>query len=116
MSTTQAVLDHHLQQLASANLDGLMSDYTDDSTLVMADAAYRGRDEIRGFFAQAVEMFAQPGAELVLRQTRVDGDTAIIVWDGDTPQVRVDFATDSFIIRDGKILVQTFAAKMVPKS
>jgi hypothetical protein len=114
--TTQSVLDHHLQALTTGNLDELMSDYSDDASLVMIDATYHGRDAIRGFFTQAVQQFAHPEAKLELRQSQVAGETAMIVWDGETPNLRFDFATDSFVIRDGRILVQTFAAKVTPKA
>jgi hypothetical protein len=38
------------------------------------------------------------------------------VWDAETPDNRYDLASDTFLIRDGKTLVQTFAAKVTPKS
>jgi hypothetical protein len=113
--TTQSVLDHHLHSLLTANLDELMSDYDDQSSVVTIDASYHGREAIRGFFSQAVEVLSHPKAKLELRQTRIAGETAMIVWDGETSAFHVDFATDSFVIRDGKILVQTVATKMTPK-
>jgi hypothetical protein len=40
---------------------------------------------------------------------------AFIVWEGDTSKNRYEAASDTFIIRDGQIKVQTVAAKVSPK-
>jgi hypothetical protein len=50
----------------------------------------------------------------MLRQ-EVDGDTAYIVWTAETADNRFELATDTFIVRDGKIVTQTFAGKISPK-
>ena len=43
----------------------------------------------------------------------VDGQITYIVWASE-PAVPLD--TDTFVIRNGQIVVQTFAAHMVPSS
>jgi hypothetical protein len=51
----------------------------------------------------------------MLRQ-EVDGDTAYIVWKAETADNRFELGTDTFIVQNGKIVTQTFAGKISPKS
>jgi hypothetical protein len=37
------------------------------------------------------------------------------LWTAETPDNRYDLVTDTFVVRDGKIVVQSFAAKILPK-
>ncbi len=50
----------------------------------------------------------------MLRQ-EVGGDTAYIVWKAETADNRFEVGTDTFIVRNGKIVTQTFAGKISPK-
>jgi hypothetical protein len=45
----------------------------------------------------------------------VDGDTAYIVWKAETADNRYELGTDTFVVKDGKIAIQTFAGKISPK-
>jgi len=40
---------------------------------------------------------------------------AFITWSAETADNVYEFATDTFVIRDEKIVTQTFAAKVTPK-
>lgn len=103
--TTQAVFDHHLQAF-SKGLDAIVSDYTEASTLVLQDRTIRGLAGIRTFF-DAFLTGVQPGfweAFRIVRQ-EVSGDVAYLAWDA---KPFVGLATDTFVVRDGKILVQTY--------
>jgi ketosteroid isomerase-like protein len=115
MPTTQTVLDHHLQCFGKGDLAGIMADYTELSAILTPDAAIKGLDAIRQFFAAAFQEFGKPGTTFEMRAVRVEGDCAFIVWDADTPDNKFESATDTFVVREGKILVQTYAAKVTPK-
>ena len=114
MTTTQSVLDHHLQCFGSGDLDGIMSDFSSDAALLLPDGALRG-DNIRDFFTAAFAEFSKPGTTMEMKQLLVHGDCAFIVWTAETPDNRYESANDTFVVRDGKIVVQTFAAKVTPK-
>lgn len=102
---TQAVFEHHLGAFAQG-IDAILADYTDGSVLVTPDKTYRGLGEIRGFF-QAFLAGATPAFWQSFRiETRqVDGDVAYLVW---SAAPTVPRATDTLVVRDGKIAVQTF--------
>ena len=116
MSSTQAVLDHHLQCFGSCDLEGILADYTDDSVLLIPEGAIKGREALRGFFTAAFAEFGQPGTTFAMKTMLVSGDYAFIVWDAETVNTRFEFATDTFVVRDGRIALQTYAAKAAPKA
>jgi hypothetical protein len=50
-----------------------------------------------------------------MKQQSVEGDYAYIVWTAETANNVYEVATDTFVVRDGKIVVQSFAGKITPK-
>lgn len=84
-----------------------MVDYTNESVLFTPDGPLKGRESIRGFF----ETFMRDSPPELLRATAlvrqdVHGDVAYILWKAEP---FIPLATDTFVIRDGKILAQSFA-------
>ena len=114
--TTQAILDHHLTAFAAGDADEIVEDYTDESVLITPDGVTRGRDALRaafdGFFSG---LFAPGTYDFTMDASHVEGEVAHIVWHADCAAAEVVLGTDTFVVRDGKITVQTFAAKIVPK-
>ena len=45
----------------------------------------------------------------------VEGEYAYIVWSGETPDNIYELGTDTFVVREGKIVAQSFASKITPK-
>ena len=108
MSTsTQAVLEHHLQAFGEG-LEAIMADYTDDSVVITPDATYRGLAEIRGFFTAFVEALPEGIWEaFTLKRQEVVGEVAYILWEANP---WFPLGTDTFVVREDKIAFQTFAA------
>ena len=50
-----------------------------------------------------------------MKQQSVDGDYAYILWTAETADNVYEVGTDTFVVRDGKIVAQSFAAKIAPK-
>ena len=57
-----------------------------------------------------------PGSDLEISQQIVEGDVAFLVWSGKSKNLEIPFATDTLIVRNGKIVAQTFAAQMETQS
>ena len=106
---TQEVLDRHMKAFQENDLDGIMADYSEESILVIPDATSRGLAEIRKNFEGAFAAFPKDSTTLTITKTVVTQDMAYIIWNAKTPKFEVPFGTDSFIVRDGKIVRQTFA-------
>ncbi len=105
---TEATLTHHLESFGKGDLDGLLSDYTEESKILTPDGALEGTAGIKPFFEKLGAMFP-PGSKFEMIKQIIDGEIAYIVWTLESEQVKVILGTDTFVIRDGKILTQTFA-------
>ena len=104
---TQTVLQRHLQS-AGESVDAVMADYVDESVLITQEATYRGLAQIRSFFTELLEGSTQGFlGVLEMKRMEVVGELAFILWEA---KPWFPFATDTLLIRDGKILLQTFAA------
>ena len=112
---TKSVLDHHLAAIMSGDTTMVLDDYTDESVLMTANGTVRGLEALRatfdGFFAG---LFAPGTFEFTMDQADVCGDVAFIAWHADCAAGKVRLGTDTFVVRDGKIAVQTFAAAIDP--
>ena len=115
MASTQDVLDHHLKCFGEGDLKGLLSDYAPGTVLFKPDGPLRGADAIRPFFQALFEEFGKPGAAFSLKQQAIESDYAYIVWTAETADNVYEVGTDTFVVRDGKIVVQSFAGKITPK-
>lgn len=112
---TQAVLDHHWDTFVNNDLDGVMEDYTDESILITPNGTFMGLEQIRGNFVNAFKAFPTQGADLTLKTNLAVKDVGYILWEAETPEFILTYATDTFIIRNGKIIRQTFAGVRVEK-
>ena len=119
--STQQVLDHHLACLAAGDIDGIVADYAPDAVLITppghftADGILRGPVGAEQGFRALLKELAQPGSAFQMDQVTVEGDYAYITWRAETPDNLYEFGSDTFVMRDGKIVAQTFAGKIVPK-
>jgi len=107
-SVVEAVVGNHLQAFFRKSIDGVLEDYAEDAVLIVPGGALQGRNEIRKFFtafiggmpAGFLESFKMQRQEFV-------GEVGYIVWQS-SPWVSL--GTDTLLVRDGKIRMQTFAA------
>jgi len=104
---TKKVLDHHLGAFAKG-LDEIMRDYSASSVILTHDKQFRGVAEIRGFFDGFLKS-VKPGFWEAFKITAqsIDRDVAYLVWES---KPFINQATDTLVIRGGKIVVQTFTA------
>ncbi len=115
MISTQEVVDHHLKCFGDGDLGGILSDYAPGAVLFTSEGPLRGSGEIGPLFEAMIAEFGKPGAVFNMQRQYVDGDHAYILWTAETADNRYELGTDTFIVRDGKIVVQSFAGKVTPK-
>jgi hypothetical protein len=51
-----------------------------------------------------------------MKQQFVEGDHAYILWTAETADNVYELGTDTFVVRDGKIVAQSFTGKITPKA
>jgi ketosteroid isomerase-like protein len=115
MRSTKGVIDNHLKCFGEGNLEGILSDYAPDAVLFTAEAPRRGIDEIRPLFEDMLAEFGKPGAIFRLEHLSVEGDSGYILWTAETADNVYELGTDTFVVRNGKIVVQSFAGKIRAK-
>lgn len=108
VSTTQAVLEHHLKAIGEQNLDAIVSDYSADAVVFAPHGVFKGEDQVRGFFAEALKMLPpEVLATLKVDRQAIEGEFAFLYW---SAAPTIVMAQDTFCVRDGKIVMQSFAA------
>ncbi len=103
---TEAVFGHHMQAIGAKDVDGIMADFADDAVVFVPEGPVRGQAAIREWFTNLVATLTPElmGTFKIERQD-IDGEVAFLVWSaGDF----VPLATDTFVLKNGKIVVQTF--------
>lgn len=99
---TRAVVEHHEAALDAADVDEIMEDYTEDSVFISnLGGVMKGLDAIRVAFSAAAGPI--PGFEKLAEH--IDGEVANVTWKADG----IAMGTDTFIVRDGKVAIQTVA-------
>ena len=105
---TEDVIHNHLQAfLAQKGIDVILVDYADNASFLSETRTYRGKQEIRQFFEEFIAALPpQAIRQFSLRSLRIEDDVAHIIWSAGNG---LPLGTDTFVVRDGKIVSQTFA-------
>lgn len=115
MTSTKEVIDHHLKAFAERDLKGVLADYAPGAVFFSPQGKLRGPDAVRPVFQAMFAEFSKPGAAFNMKQQFVDGDHAYILWSAETADNVYELGTDTFVVRDGKIVAQSFTGKITPK-
>ena len=108
-SQTKEILEHHLKAFQQNDMEEMMADYTEESILVIPNGTFSGLSEIRKNFEVAFAMFPKDSTTMEVDKTVIKKDVAYILWKAKTPKFELTYGTDTFIIRDRKIVRQTYA-------
>lgn len=111
--TPQEVFAHHAQVLGAGDLEGIVSDYTDDAVFITPDGVLRGKDGIRQAFTKLLADV--PNAQWELPTQIYEGDILLLEWKAESARTRVEDGIDTFVFRDGFVRVQTVRYTLVQK-
>ena len=92
-----------------------MSPRSWDNTATMPQGVLRGVAQIRMMIQGIIAEFTAPGVSFDLLSEAAEGPVATFVWTAETARNRYDLGSETYVLRDGKISHQTFAAKVVAK-
>jgi hypothetical protein len=113
--TTAEVLQHHMDFLAMGNVEETVADYAQDAVIITGDGMVKGKDAIRAFFTNSVTNVLPPDTTNTLLKKEIEGELALIIWSAESRFFSIPFGTDTFVIRDGQIHLQTFAGILKKK-
>jgi ketosteroid isomerase-like protein len=103
--TPQEVFAHHAEVLIAGDLDGIVEDYADDAVFITPAGTLRGKDGIREAFTKLLADV--PSAEWQVPTQIFEGDVLFIEWSAHAEKTFVEDGIDTFVFRDGEIVVQT---------
>ena len=104
--TPQEVFQHHAEVLIAGDLEGIVSDYSDDAVFITPDGVLRGKDGVRQGFTKLLSDL--PSAEWDVPTQIFEGDVLFIEWNAVSEKTKADDGIDTFVFRDdGQIRVQT---------
>ena len=111
--TPQEVFAHHAQALGAGDLDGIVSDYTDDAVFITPAGVLRGKNGIRQAFTKLLADV--PNAVWELPTQIYEGDILLLEWKAESARTRVEDGIDTFVFREGLIRVQTVRYTLLQK-
>jgi hypothetical protein len=104
--SAREVFDDHLREGKHGSVeDDLARNYAEDVVILTGMGIYRGHDGVRRLAELIREQL--PEATLDYRTQLVADEMAFLEWTGRSERAEVRDGADSFLIRDGRIVVQT---------
>jgi ketosteroid isomerase-like protein len=112
--TIEDVMTRHGMAIRAGDVDGVLADYVEDSVIMSPGRTARGLAEIRDLFTDLFTNLIPPGSsKLEATWSAMDGDYVFVVWKGESEGHTFPIGTDTFVVRDDKIVFQTFVAHAV---
>jgi ketosteroid isomerase-like protein len=104
--STESVISRHLNAIPQGT-DAIVADYANDAVLITQDAVFHAPAEIRRFF-EGFMANASPELLAAFTVTRLEtqGEVGFLLWKAEP---FIPLATDTFVVRDDRIVAQTFA-------
>lgn len=104
--STREVLEDHLALAAAGDWrTDLGRNVAEDVVVLTGFGTFTGREQVR-VLAELLE-YQIPDATFEYTTVVVHGDVGFLEWTARGPTARVDDGADSYVIRDGRIAVQT---------
>ena len=112
VESTEVVVARHLRAFVAADVEALMADYAPDAVLCLPDQTAKGHAALRAFWEQAVQLFPAGQTQFEVLRQEVHGDCVYLVWRASSPALDPSGGADTFVIRDGRIVLQSFGGQL----
>jgi hypothetical protein len=109
----QEVFQHHAEVLIAGDLEGIVSDYSDDALFITPDGIRRGKEGVREGFAKLLGDL--PSANWEVPTQIFEDDVLFIEWNAESEKTKADDGIDTFVFKDGLIRVQTVRYTLITK-
>ncbi len=111
--STQSVVEHHLQAFGGGDVEASVADYAEDAIFISPRGVVLGASAMRAVFEELFSGIFRPGSyDFTLDRLTVEGDVAQIVWHMTGEAADIPFGTDTFVVRDERIVGHTFAGQI----
>jgi len=107
------VLDDHLRLRAAGDLEtDLAHNYSPGVVVLCEYGALRGRDAMRKSAADLSHQL--PNARFDYKMRVTDGEFGYLLWSAESDGLRVPEGADSYVIRNGRIVMQSIHYRLEP--
>ena len=104
-----------LAAFGSGNAAALVAQYRPDAVVITPMGVLNEPAQIKGMIEGIIAEFGQPSTKFELISQGAVGEVVTFVWKADTAKNVYDLGAETYVLKDGMIAYQTFAAKMAPK-
>jgi ketosteroid isomerase-like protein len=108
--TARDVFRDHAQAMASGDLARIVGDYADDAIFITHAGVLHGKDGVRDAFVKIFEDL--PDARWDVHTRILEGDVLFLEWTAHAAGSRTADGVETFVARDGAIVVQTAHYRM----
>ncbi|MEM5565083.1 nuclear transport factor 2 family protein [Psychroserpens sp. AS72] len=109
---SERIVTHYLNALYENDIDAMMSNYTNKSILITLVKTYKGLKEIREFMSELAKHFSHDNTVLILDKMIFENEVAYIVWHAHSPIFSISMASETFFIKEEKIIKHTFIGQL----
>ena len=113
--TAEEVVDHHFHAFLKNDVEEIMKDYVDESEIWTSEGRIQGLEAIAGFFSYAFTVLPSPGTQFGIKQKLVKNNWVYRAWNADSPVISIPTGADTFVVEDGKIMLQTVVTHLMSK-
>jgi len=110
---TKKLWEHHINAWDARDLDGIMTEYREDSILIRNNIVFKGLAEIRGVFDGLFHLFDK--GNNIIDPVVIEEEVIYFTWHF-TPNNDHEYdGTDSLVVQNGIIKYQTIASLLYEK-
>jgi ketosteroid isomerase-like protein len=113
---TKAIMDHQSTAFVAGSADEILADFADDAVLIVPEGVHRGRAAIHAVYSDLFSGLFKPETyDFTMIAEVIEGDVAYIAWRASCATAEIPLGTDTYVVRNGKIVAQTMTTKIDPK-
>ena len=105
----EQLVARHLAAAAQGDVEAIVADYADDAVTISPGGVTRGKEELRKLFTGIFGGAPGSRAPLVVQQQVFTDEIGYITWTQNAGTPAEVHGSDTFLVRDGKIVAQTVA-------
>jgi len=104
-TTTEVIQDHLMKRLEGKVEEDIAENFSKDVILLSSFGTFRGHEGIK----KSAEKLDRDmhGATFTYNHTQIEDDYALLEWSATLQDKSVTDGADSFVVKDGKIILQT---------
>lgn len=115
MRNTKEVLEDHLNLSNNGTIEeDLNRNYAEDLLLLTSKGIYKGHEGLKKLMATLRQEV--PDASYEYNKLLTEGEVGFLEWSCSSKNTKIEDGADSYVVRDGRIVVQTIHYTVTPKN